>query len=88
MSDTKPSRLVTREFKIALLVRLDRGERLAAGVRRKLLYERLNRKRGPMRGEAAVGTRSTGQRRGTGASQPNLTENETHAPVPGMTVSR
>lgn len=66
MSDVKPQRSYSRAFKIALLVRLDRGERLAevakeAGIRRKLLYEwrdafrkdgeaGLNRKRGPKPG--------------------------------------
>jgi transposase len=44
MSEVKPQRSFSTAFKIALLVKLDRGERLAevakeAGIRRKLLYE-------------------------------------------------
>jgi transposase len=70
MSGKPLSRSFSKEFKIAVLVRLDRGERLAevakeAGIRRKLLYEwrdafrrdgeaGLNRKRGPKPGPRRV----------------------------------
>jgi transposase-like protein len=70
MSETKSGpkrgRVFSTDFKVALVVRLDRGEALAsvareAGIRRKLLYEwrasfraegvaGLNRKRGPKPG--------------------------------------